>query len=317
MDSQYKDIYEKLEALEWLMRKERMKGAHGPAAFAGPARGQARVLAMLKIQPEMTAKDLSYLLGIRQQSLNELLKKLENGGYIKRKPSEKDRRIMLIYLTEKGKEFQQPQDEFPDLFESFTQEELIQFEAYLDRLIEILQSRQAGDEELDAARREEWLENARGRMGDQQLDRLFAMCQRAFGPMGGHRGPAGGPAPFHGPHHGPHEFGPRDFGPDDSCPEGFGPQRRGSKACRPGFGFEDFKCPDFRPEREWHAGFGSEEGRPGCWNAEGDGHQPGFDSFERPPFGPDSRFCSNDKAANQAEGQEKPDQPDADSSNND
>ena len=42
--------------------------------------------AMLRLKSKITAKDLSYILGIRQQSLNETLQKLEKEGYIVRTP---------------------------------------------------------------------------------------------------------------------------------------------------------------------------------------------------------------------------------------
>lgn len=73
--------------------------------------GQGRVLALLKIQPEIATKDMAYLLGIKQQSLNELLKKLEKSGYVKRKPSKEDKRVMIVCLTN---------------------EELEQFSSYID-----------------------------------------------------------------------------------------------------------------------------------------------------------------------------------------
>lgn len=74
LETDYKEIFEKLEELERFLHRERRRHGHGPGSEGKHAGGQARVLAMLKIQAEMTAKDLSYLLGIRQQSLNELLK---------------------------------------------------------------------------------------------------------------------------------------------------------------------------------------------------------------------------------------------------
>ena len=72
----------------------------GPGA--DPHRGQGRVMALLKMRPEISQKDLSYLLDIRPQSLGELLAKLERGGYIEREPSPEDRRVMNIKLTEAG-----------------------------------------------------------------------------------------------------------------------------------------------------------------------------------------------------------------------
>ena len=52
----------------------------------------------------MPTKDIAYLLNIRQQSLNESLKRLEENEYIKRTPSPEDKRIMIVNLTDKGQE---------------------------------------------------------------------------------------------------------------------------------------------------------------------------------------------------------------------
>lgn len=58
---------------------------------------------MLKLKLEITQKELTYLLDMSKQALGELLSKLEKAGYITRKPSEEDRRMIIITLTEKGK----------------------------------------------------------------------------------------------------------------------------------------------------------------------------------------------------------------------
>ncbi|MCC0698015.1 MarR family transcriptional regulator [Clostridioides sp. ZZV15-6383] len=63
---------------------------------------KAEYLSMLKIKPEITQKELSYLLDMRPQSLGELLLKLENQRFITRTHSEKDRRLMVVKLTSKG-----------------------------------------------------------------------------------------------------------------------------------------------------------------------------------------------------------------------
>lgn len=75
--------------------------------MADPTRGQGRIIAILKMQDSISTKDLSYLLDIRISSLNELLSKMEKADYIKREPSESDKRVMLVKLTEKGKDEQQ------------------------------------------------------------------------------------------------------------------------------------------------------------------------------------------------------------------
>lgn len=170
MEDNFTELYEKLSRLQWLLQRHHLQqhAQHGP--MADPTRGQGRVLAMLKMQSEISTKDLSYLLGIRIQSLNELLNKLEKGGYITRTPSEADRRVMLVQLTEKGKNEQQPRSDFGDIFNCLSGEEQTLFGEYLDRVIAALEA-QLGDDEDDE--RLEWLRSARERMGNERFDTMF------------------------------------------------------------------------------------------------------------------------------------------------
>ena len=106
--------------------------------FADQTRGKGRIIALLKLKDGVATKEMAQVLGIRVSSLNEVLAKLEKEGYITRTPSETDKRIMLINLTEKGtEEAQKPRGCFPDkVFEGFTDEELDALEGYLDRMSE-------------------------------------------------------------------------------------------------------------------------------------------------------------------------------------
>lgn len=91
-----------------------------------PHRGQGRVLSILKLKPEISQKELSYLLDIRNQSLGELLTKLEKNGLIIRIPSDEDRRSMNISLTEKGakqaEQIEKKHDDFSQIFDSLSEE---------------------------------------------------------------------------------------------------------------------------------------------------------------------------------------------------
>jgi len=163
-----------------------------------PTRGQGRVLAVLKMKPEISMKDLSYLLDIRHQSLNELLNKLEKSSYITRTPSETDKRSMMIRLTEKGKNEQYMDMDF-GIFSCLNGEEQVAFGEYLDRVIAALEER-LGDE----ANAEEPGHDDRGETR--------------------HRGPRFGPRdlpPPHDPHprpHGPHPHEPREPRPHGPRP---------------------------------------------------------------------------------------------------
>lgn len=182
MDDIYTAIYEKLSTLQWLMKRRQMFSQAESGPFADSTRGQGRILAMLKIQPEIATKDLAYLLGIRQQSLNELLNKLEKNSYVERRPSEKDRRVMVVHLTEKGKEAQEPEANYQEFLGCLSPEELQQFGTYLDRIIAAFQmgSGKSDDEDTMA----DWMDKARERMGDEQFEQLMSMRERAFGSFG-------------------------------------------------------------------------------------------------------------------------------------
>lgn len=143
MDEKAMDILEKLHRLEALLRRYQglVFRTHGP--WGNPMKGQGRVLAILKLQPVISQKELSYLLDMRQQSLSELLAKLEKNGFITRAPSQEDKRVTMVTLTEEGRAAAEANpDEEADLgraFDGFTPEEQAQFGEYLDRLCDALE----------------------------------------------------------------------------------------------------------------------------------------------------------------------------------
>lgn len=218
MNHTYTDIYEKLSTLQWLMKRRQMLSQAESGPLADSTRGQGRILAMLKIQPEITTRDLSYLLGIRQQSLNELLNKLERNGYVERRPSEADRRVMVVHLTEKGEKVQQSTSDYEEILGCLSQEELQQFGNYLDRIIAAFRTQEGvgGDENAMGG----WMEKARERMGEEQFEQLISMRERAFGSFGRGKTPPDVP--------GAERFSPDYDGPvpDRSEFGGFGGQER-------------------------------------------------------------------------------------------
>ncbi len=66
--------------------------------------GQYNCLRQLENVEKISQKDLAERLDIRTTSLSETLSKLEKKGYIRREPSEKDRRVHYISITSDGKE---------------------------------------------------------------------------------------------------------------------------------------------------------------------------------------------------------------------
>lgn len=202
MIDSYTVLFEKLTRLEKLLRfyRGRVVMEYGP--LADKSRGQGRVLKLLKLQPEISTRDLAYLLGIRQQSLNELLNKLEEKELVERKPSEEDKRVMIVHLTEKGKEAEQPQNESYDFFSVLSDEEQMAFSDYLDRLIDAVKEKIKKEFKTDKA----VIEDLQDRFGDNLEHRLshYRDLPPVFHPGPPHEGPGHGP---HGPHgqHAPHD----------------------------------------------------------------------------------------------------------------
>ncbi|WP_304224320.1 MarR family winged helix-turn-helix transcriptional regulator [Gracilinema caldarium] len=140
MDSQI--LLEQLYKLEWLLRRYYFYSLRQNGPMATPHRGQGRILALLKIKPEISQKELSTILDIRAQSLGELLVKLEKAGYITRKQSEEDRRVMEIKLTEAGRraaESAVDDNEGEELFGCLNEKEQEILSKYIGRLIEHLE----------------------------------------------------------------------------------------------------------------------------------------------------------------------------------
>jgi len=133
--------------LRRLSGKNRGDGSHG----ANPYQGQGRVLRLLQMNPEITQKELSFLLDMRPQSLGELLMKLERSGCITRAASENDKRAMDICLTDEGLEAANKAGEEADstgLFSSLSKDEQAALGGYLGRIITELEN-SSGEDDSD------------------------------------------------------------------------------------------------------------------------------------------------------------------------
>lgn len=101
-------------------------------AAADILRGQGRVLALLDSRGEMSQRDMCLYLGIRPQSLGEILVKLEKAGYIERHTSEVDRRVQVVRITPAGHEcINGNRPKIP--FEGFSDDEIRLFLDFLHR----------------------------------------------------------------------------------------------------------------------------------------------------------------------------------------
>jgi DNA-binding MarR family transcriptional regulator len=161
MDEIRSSLTEQFLRLTVLMRRYQMKMFKESGLTKNPHRGQGRVLAILKMQPEIGQKELGYLLDMSKQALAELLGKLEKSGDITRTPSEKDRRSYIIKLTDAGRETAAgTEDEAADTkeelqfdagFDCLTDEELTNLGNYLGRMTAELKEKLGNNDEDDYA----------------------------------------------------------------------------------------------------------------------------------------------------------------------
>ena len=116
-----------------------------------PHRGQGRILAILKMQPEIAQKELGYLLDISKQALAELLNKLEKSGYITRTQSEKDKRSFVIKLTDAGRQAipkendKTNNNDLEEIFNCLNQEEQTNLTNYIEQIITALEKKMDPD----------------------------------------------------------------------------------------------------------------------------------------------------------------------------
>ena len=88
---------------------------------------------------------------------------------------------MVVHLTEKGKEAQEPEENYQEFLGCLSPEELQQFGEYLDRIIAAFRMEGRSEDEDTVA---DWMDKARERMGDEQFEQLISMRERAFGSFG-------------------------------------------------------------------------------------------------------------------------------------
>jgi len=153
MDNLKTTVHEQLQQLQMLMHRTMLTHFR---KMHNPHRGQGRVLAILKMKPEISQKELTYLLGMSKQAAVELIAKLEKSGYITREPSEEDKRVMTIKLTEAGANAVINTDEnafeATRMFDCLNDDELAKFSEYLKRIIKQYED-QFPEEDFERRRR--------------------------------------------------------------------------------------------------------------------------------------------------------------------
>lgn len=120
---------------------DRMLAASGIDSFNG---AQGRILYVLWQNDEISISTLSAQTSLANTTLTAMLDRMESLDLIVRKPDPKDRRNRLIALTEKAKSLQADYDRISKqmnelYYTGFTENEILQFEAYLQRVLSNLE----------------------------------------------------------------------------------------------------------------------------------------------------------------------------------
>ena len=129
------NITNNLMSLWFLMGQRHAQGMHQRRGAYDASRGRGRIIALLQLKDGISTKEISQILDIRVSSTNEVLSKMEDAGLIERRPSEADRRIMLVYLTDKGREVEFTEPGELDPYEGFDEAELENLENYTERML--------------------------------------------------------------------------------------------------------------------------------------------------------------------------------------
>lgn len=101
-DSVLINDYDQKDVDDKILLNLRHLGLKIPFLYEGKD-SQRRALILLNNSGSLSQRELTELLDIKPGSMSEILTKLNNKGFIRRTPSESDRRTMIISLTEEGK----------------------------------------------------------------------------------------------------------------------------------------------------------------------------------------------------------------------
>lgn len=109
----------------------------------GVYRSQHQLLMHISANPNTSQKDLAAMHHVSPATVAVSLKKLENGGYIKRVVDKHDNRFNQICITEKGRAVVDGSIEYfktleAQMYEGFEPEELTVLQGFLDRIYQNL-----------------------------------------------------------------------------------------------------------------------------------------------------------------------------------
>lgn len=132
----------RMEAIKRLIAVHRLHRSFCEHRIGGIGihRGQHQMLMYLARQKEIPSqKQIADRLEISPAAVAVMLKKLENGGYVERKPSKTDNRYNEIFITDKGRQIiEQSTQEFSAIdqimFENISEDEIVELTKTLDKV---------------------------------------------------------------------------------------------------------------------------------------------------------------------------------------
>lgn len=115
-------------------------------AFNG---AQGKILYVLWQKDHISIVELSALVGLAKTTLTSMLDRMEESGLIERVPDANDRRKCILVLTERARnlqeKYEQVSQEMNDIyFQGFCDEEIKEFEGYLQRVLNNIKERSCG-----------------------------------------------------------------------------------------------------------------------------------------------------------------------------
>jgi len=121
---------------------EKMLKESGVDIFNG---AQGRILYVLWEQGKLTSTEIGRLTSLAKTTLTSMLDRMEAGGLIERIPDKKNRRQILISVTDKAKDYREKYDWISDkmgeiFYSGFTGTEITNFEDQLRKIIKNLEN---------------------------------------------------------------------------------------------------------------------------------------------------------------------------------
>ena len=117
---------------------EKLLTASETEAFNGP---QGKILDTLWQEDGLSANEIGKKTGLANSTLTSMLDRMENAGLVNRLRSEKDRRVIRVFLGAKANEckeqYRKVSEEMTEIyFRGFEEKEIEAFEQYLQRVLE-------------------------------------------------------------------------------------------------------------------------------------------------------------------------------------